>query len=131
MLDHFIHLKGFQLLIIVKWLSITRCLNDFKTWLRKTSSYINWLDRVAKSHKEDWKKWSINDIIMLSWHDIPIKTTLMFGFLGFWATFIYGFNFPFISMSLTLLDIMTITSLLVESKEILTLFSLLIKDLGI
>ena len=42
-----------------------------------------------------------------------------------------GFIFPFASMSFTLLDITTITSFPVKGKEISTLFSLFVEDLGI
>ena len=68
---------------------------------------------------------------MLYRHDVPINTTLMFGILGFWVIYINGFIFSFASTSPTLLDVIAITSLQIESKEIFTLFSILLEDLGI
>ena len=55
----------------------------------------------------------------------------MFDFLGFWVTSINGFIFPFVVLSLTLLDITTITGLLFKGEELPALFSLSVGDLGI
>ena len=49
----------------------------------------------------------------------------------FWTTSINGFGFPFGTMSLTLLKITTITGLPAKGEELLILFSLLARDLGI
>ena len=94
-------------------------------------SYVDWLDRLAKSQGEDWKKQGIYNLIMLFRQDIPINTALMYSFLGFWAISINGFIFPFATMSSTLLDVAAITRLSVKGKRLPAFFSLSVGDLGI
>ena len=76
------------------------------------------------------KKWGIYNLIMLSLQDVPINVALIFIFLGFWATSINGFIFPFATMSPTFLDVIASIGLLIEGEELSTLFSLLVGDLG-
>ena len=51
--------------------------------------------------------------------------------LGFWATFVNSFIFPFSLMSPTLVDVMTITRLPINGEKLPTLFAISIEDLGI
>ena len=68
---------------------------------------------------------------MLSCQDVPNNPTLMFSFLGFWATSINGFIFPFTTISPTLLDVVAIIGLPIKGEKLPALFSLLVGELGI
>ena len=70
-------------------------------------------------------------MIILPQHDILINTTLILSFLGFCAISINDFVFPFIMMSPTILDIMSIIGLPIDGYQLLTFFTLSTEGLGI